>query len=456
MKDQIFISHATPEDNEFTIWLASRLEMMGYQVWIDKNELLGGERFWPTIQKAINESKKVLIVCSSNILKNGVLKEGIEREFEYANSIASSQGYSDFVIPLKIDNSPFNLAIGLPNLNQICFYGNWAEGLKILKKKLDKDEILFDKEPKSSLLEWYENEYISDCQIEKKKEVYYSSWWSVKQLPLTFYMYQFDKREQAKAIREANNDIPIALLSNVLSTFDGNLNCEIMHNGENLNIIPSNIFQYKLEDILFGFESDHFPSHKDVENHFKDFIRFLIYNILWKKGMIKTELSGKKYVFFQPKYGQKFPYVEFNYPAATMTKSKKKSLGGIYKKGQGYWHYGISLFPILFPYVGVSIKPHLVFTSDGFKPEQNSTKQHSFRRNKGKNFFNESWRDLFLAFIASLKGDSGNIELIVNKEGERMVMGERPEWFWSDYGYKDPSKVMDIDSVDNVQEEEDI
>ena len=45
MKDQIFISHATPEDNDFTIWLASRLEMRGYQVWIDKNGLLGGERF---------------------------------------------------------------------------------------------------------------------------------------------------------------------------------------------------------------------------------------------------------------------------------------------------------------------------------------------------------------------------------------------------------------------------
>ena len=50
MKDQIFISHATPEDNEFTIWIASRLEMLGYKVWIDKKELLGGERFWPTIQ----------------------------------------------------------------------------------------------------------------------------------------------------------------------------------------------------------------------------------------------------------------------------------------------------------------------------------------------------------------------------------------------------------------------
>ena len=55
-RDTIFISHATPQDNEFSIWIASRLEMLGYNTWIDKKGLLGGERFWPTIQKAIESS----------------------------------------------------------------------------------------------------------------------------------------------------------------------------------------------------------------------------------------------------------------------------------------------------------------------------------------------------------------------------------------------------------------
>ena len=36
LKDTIFISHATPEDNEIAIWLASRLENAGYNVWFDK------------------------------------------------------------------------------------------------------------------------------------------------------------------------------------------------------------------------------------------------------------------------------------------------------------------------------------------------------------------------------------------------------------------------------------
>jgi hypothetical protein len=43
MRNKIFISHAKPEDNDFTIWLASRLELLGYEVWIDKNGLVASD-----------------------------------------------------------------------------------------------------------------------------------------------------------------------------------------------------------------------------------------------------------------------------------------------------------------------------------------------------------------------------------------------------------------------------
>jgi|GEM_PF-3873300 len=69
MRDTIFISHATPEDNEFTIWLASRLELMGYKVWIDKNELLGGESFWEDIEKAITEKAVKFLLALSDLDK---------------------------------------------------------------------------------------------------------------------------------------------------------------------------------------------------------------------------------------------------------------------------------------------------------------------------------------------------------------------------------------------------
>lgn len=116
--------------------------MLGYKTWIDKDGLLGGERFWATIQKAIESSIKVLFVYSKNIVtKDGLLKQGIENEIEYAKSIASQYGLQDFIIPLHLDASPYNLAIGLPNINHIPFNNNWADGLKQLIRKLEKDSI---------------------------------------------------------------------------------------------------------------------------------------------------------------------------------------------------------------------------------------------------------------------------------------------------------------------------
>ena len=45
----VFISHANPEDNEFTSWLGSRLVNAGYDVWADILSLVGGEAISPAI-----------------------------------------------------------------------------------------------------------------------------------------------------------------------------------------------------------------------------------------------------------------------------------------------------------------------------------------------------------------------------------------------------------------------
>lgn len=145
MRDTLFISHATPEDNEFTIWIASRLELMGYKIWIDKEGLLGGERFWKEIDGVIRKRAcKVLLVYSNNICyKNepGELKTGINKEIELAESIAANERIKDFIIPMHIDNSPYDLFVGSNMLNHIPFNENWATGFEQLLKKLQKDEV---------------------------------------------------------------------------------------------------------------------------------------------------------------------------------------------------------------------------------------------------------------------------------------------------------------------------
>lgn len=452
MRDTIFISHATPADNEFSIWIASRLEMLGYKTWIDKKGLLGGERFWATIQKAIDTSAKVLLVYSKNITtQDGTLKQGIEDEIEYAKSIARQYGLKDFIIPLHIDDSSYNLAIGLPNINHIPFDNNWADGLKQLIKKLEKDSVPknFDSE-KSSFTEWYENEYISNCSIIPAYELFYTSWWSVADMPERFYMYQFSNAKQAKAIRDLNRDIPISLLSNVLSSFDENLSYLVERDGEIIDVQPEQKYSFSLNDILSGFESDKFPQHRDAENHFKRLLYCTISNLFRYKGLWKYEMSNKRQAYFLPKYDNPRRIV-FTYPFSTRKKSK--SILGKFEDIET-WHYAISIQTILFPFVGFSIKSHILFTSDGFKIIDDDKKLHSYRRRKGKRFFNEQWRDLQLAYLQQLKDKDGDIKIKVSLDDQTLKMKEWPETFWSEVGYIDPDSKMDTDKIEDYYEEQ--
>jgi len=451
-RDTLFISHATPQDNEFSIWLASRLEMMGYKVWLDKAGLLGGERFWPTIQQAIQSSIKVLFVYSNNIVtEEGILKGGIENEIEYAKSIATANNLKDFIIPLHIDDSPYNLAIGLPNLNQIPFEKNWADGLKTLIKKLDKDSVPKVFSPSESVMsEWYENEYISNCTIVDSAELFYTSWWTVADMPKQFFMFKFANLEQATTIRNLNRDINLSKRINILSSFEENINLTVVKDEESIEIAPQNKFAFNVNQILNGFESDTFPQHRDVENHFKTLLDNTISFYLKSRGFRRYEMANKKFAYYLPKYND-LKRTQFNYPYST--KKKAKSIVGKFESF-GCWHYALSFQPILFPFVGFSLKSHVIFTSDGFKVIDDEKKQHSYRRKKCKRFFNEEWRDLLLAYIQTLKNGDG-IKIPVASDGLSLEMKQWPEMFWSEVGYVDPKSQMDLDKIEDYSEPND-
>lgn len=457
-RNTIFISHSTPQDNEFSIWVASRLEMLGYNVWVDKKGLLGGERFWPTIQKAIDGAVKILLVYSKNIINSeGVLKPGIENEVEYGKSVASENGLKDFIIPLHIDDSQYHLAIGMPNINHIPFADNWANGLKQLLKKLEKDGVPRNQGLNgSSFSEWYENEYSSNIQMKSIKRLYYSSWWGFKFLPQRFYIYRFHSAEQAKLIRSLNSEIPINLNSNLIVTFESNIKTRIVGE-DNLfgdDITPKNVFVCNIDDLYSpNVYNDSFPSYIDKLNAFKRLMMSVWNSLLRQKGLFKYELSGRRIAYYRPMFRNEKYNVQFTYPYSANKRKKKKALYGKYKSL--FWHYAVSGNVLIDPFCCYLVKSHLVFTSDGRTPITEEKKMHSYRRDKAKMFFNEEWRDLFLAMIQSLKGSDGRITIGIDYDNNKIEFKEWPELFWSDFDYLDPRKPMAIDCISDYFETND-
>src|ERR1035438_9475485 len=95
-RDTLLLSHANPEDNEFTLWLALQLANHGYKVWSDLTKLLGGEVFWDKIEDVIrNGAAKLLYVLS----RSSNTKDGPLRELHLAQSVAKKERLADFVIP---------------------------------------------------------------------------------------------------------------------------------------------------------------------------------------------------------------------------------------------------------------------------------------------------------------------------------------------------------------------
>jgi hypothetical protein len=132
MRDHLFISYAT-EDGVFARWLALRLSALGYRVWIDQFELLGGERYPSEIDKAIKERTFRFLALLS---RASISKPNPVKERTLALNIARDRG-EDFLIPLNLDAlRPAELDWMTSDLTFIPFAADWAAGLNQLAKKL--------------------------------------------------------------------------------------------------------------------------------------------------------------------------------------------------------------------------------------------------------------------------------------------------------------------------------
>jgi hypothetical protein len=184
----IFVSHATPEDNQFSRWLTLQLSRRGYQTWCDITKLLGGEAWWKDIQEAIGTfSCKFILVLS----KVSVAKPGLIRELKIARSI--SPPIPNFVIPIKLDEvsyKDFPEGIG-SELNAVDFSKGWAPGLNRLLKRLEEDAT-----PKSehfnpdAVSDYWRKSFPAQEGVLEGEEKHLSNWIPMVSLPADIWIHK--------------------------------------------------------------------------------------------------------------------------------------------------------------------------------------------------------------------------------------------------------------------------
>ncbi|MEA2162146.1 MAG: hypothetical protein QOK37_273 [Thermoanaerobaculia bacterium] len=455
-RDTLFISHATPEDDEFTRWIALRLAAEGYAVWCDLTKLLGGEAFWSDIETAIRtRSAKMLYVLSQTSNQ----KPGPLAELQVGQNVARDEKLQDFVIPLAIDSLPPRQAnIALARINSIFFRDSWAAGLAKLLKKLEEDGI--PKHPDfnaSSVAAWWREQFGSDAGVADLPEDYISNVVAIDRLPETIFIHRLRGRMRATppAVIESSPlfpegtfgtpppdqdaflfpelwsmKFPSARSGSVLISFAGS--DDLFSGGEDFLVesVSLSLSTYLAEGSLV----DKFtPVH--ARNHVSDLLRVGWERVAKTRGLWRYKMATKHGAMFFPLGATRDGKVDY---VNLKGKRTYRKVVGEKKSPRRFWHFAVSTRPILAPSPVFALRLHVTFSDNGHTIWDSASKLHSARRSQCKNWWNEQWRDRMLATLQFLANGRPTIVVPLSSTQEVHV-NPAPIRFQSPVSFADPN-----------------
>lgn len=438
-RDTLLLSHANPEDNEFTLWLALQLASHGYKVWSDLTRLLGGEVFWDKIEDVIRYgAAKALYVLS----RTSNTKDGPLRELHLAQSLARKEQLEDFVIPLHIDDLPHgDETIEITRINSVQFHRSWAAGFAILLEKLTTDRV--PKDPQFSQMavaDWWRMKFSAEQGIRKETEEYLSNWFTAR-IPPRVYYHTVSRKSIGKI--EVPMDLPYPAVQQgiALITFAEAADFEDKLGPEIYISEPSKPLE--VETLL---------KETDFGKHLFRLLRLAWEHMLVERQLPVYELANKARCFYFPKnhvINDKlfFTGVDGNrtYRAMVGFSSKKNPTTGISVKR--YWHFAMEARPLVHPTLAYVFKPHVLFTNDGVTLWESKKRLAAARRNQCKTWWNDEWRDRTLAVATYLCGDSNEIQMRLGSSAS-LTVSPNPFMFQSPVSYVDPQLMRFSDDMD--------
>jgi hypothetical protein len=459
----IFVSHATPADNEFAIWLSARLSAVGYEVWCDQERLLGGEDFWRDIEDTLRtRAVKFVLVISGRIRsESGAIRDGIAKEIAVADALKKKLGDPYFVIPALIDDTPYDeFGIEFIRLNGINFRENWASGLAKLLEVLERDSVAHDATLATpSMTAWREVHQNLSRSISNTPETLHSNWLEISKFPDHLHFYEIQQPLSFSEIRSIASEcsLPCVDHGRLLGSFAGldELQASL---GESVTISARGTLL--LSDFLEGRTDTILGiSPGDARNKVSSLARQAWDRTVKARGLTPYIMANGQIAWWFPDEvpadGQ-LRYLDAN------GKMRRRAVKGIRGKKEGdggvevpryYWHLGFTAAPFISDASHIVLKPRLIISEDGKTPLENKTKLNAVRRAVTKMWFNDKWRGLVLGFSAWMAEGGGTIMLDVGGGGGIALVGH-PIEFSIPFGISsDPISIEEEDEERFEQEE---
>jgi hypothetical protein len=442
MRTKIFISHATPDDNEFTKWLSLKLIALGYEVWCDLFYLKKGTDFWNSIEKEIRDNTCKFLIAQSVISNN---REGVKKEIAVAEKVKKQLQDETFIIPLAIDKnlSYDDINIELVRLNSIDFKTSWAKGLQDLLEALEKQNVPKNTpDPnKSNLL--YQQIFLQGKSVIEKDEIYDSNWFPIISFPeeLRFHKYEW---RLPKDFDVRNLTFPAIRYMDYLCTFAWEY--DFIHQLPKTETYDNiNTLKISVTDIFAKTYGSQFISISECQRLIVQLINKGFELKMKEKNVREYQMSNKLAYWIEK------------------GRLEKDKLGKILLVGKllnKNWHFGISAAGKLYPYHVLMISSHIFFTTDGKNLIDSDSKQHVARRKQGAKWWNNAWRTKLLTFVKYISDDENSFYLKMGSE-EKIQISNQSMQFLGKVSYDVPKKnnleeeseLYDISELDNLEEE---
>jgi len=457
VRDMVFISHANPEDNDFTLWLALQVAKAGFPVWCDLTKLLGGEDFWNDIEQAIRERTVKFVYVLSKASNN---KIGPLQELQVAANVSRAEKLQDFVVPALIDElRPRDFNIQLARLNAISFNRGWATGLNDLLEKLDRDGV--PRRPNFSpaaVATWWREHFGAAQGVKNEGEQYLSNWFPIQIRPSKLFCHSLSRTQIGKIEIQSDLPYPGFQYEHFLVSF-APANDFTRQLGDSIIITESK--SYSIQGLLDSQESIGFCRTKEVKGFVSRLLALSWDKYIRDKGLSFYPLAnGSKCVYpttaqlgdgtvsFQGPSGKKASRNLIGYKTIKATASEDE-----YKR---LWHFGLSASPLVHPALAFAMKAHVVFTTDGSVVLNNKRLLHRARRSQCKDWWNDDWRDRMLAAMAWLSAGVSEIAIAVGSDS-LVTIATEPTGFTSPISYQDPDTEIAVvgETADEADEEDD-
>lgn len=401
----IFISHATPEGNDFTLWLGAKLSAMGYEVWADVLRLRGGDDWARKLEDGLrNKAKKVLLVADSV----SVNKQGVRNELQIATDIAKKIGDNEFIIPLRLSNydAPFLIA----HAQYIDFKKSWSDGMAELLEVLEEYGLpRFKKVEEGAGIEVWRDAHLHKARLlERRPEAVISNWLPTNSLPQKIRVFDFRGGVVISAKDNALRNASIPLVPHKRG-FIGFASQDEFETSLGINFPLELIAEIELSDFLKSGSCSQEIERTDARRKVVDLIRQALEKYLKSRGLTSTSMANNQLAWWWRKTEASDKQINFSWENGP---TGRRQIVGFLPKSSIYWHYGLSFSPYLAPVPHIELTSRVIFSRDGVSPLGKSEHMFRLRRSKTKSWRNPRWRDMMLAFLSNLaKGDN---ELLIH------------------------------------------